>query len=50
MLQSRNLIKKAKELVLCVLRDDGINCGGQEMTQDMEDLKFWKKKKYQEKL
>ena len=32
---------KAKELVLWVLRDEGIKCGGQEMMQDSEGLEFW---------
>ena len=31
---------KAKELVLWVLQDEGINCGGQEMMQDLEELEF----------
>ena len=29
------------ELVLLVLRDEGINCSGQEMMQDSEGLEFW---------
>ena len=33
--------EKAKELVLWVLRDEGINCGGQEMMQDLEGLESW---------
>ena len=32
--------EKAKELVLWVLRDEGISCGGQEMMQDLVCLKF----------
>ena len=31
----------AKELVLWVLWDKGINCGCQEMMQDLEGLEFW---------
>ena len=31
-----------------VLWDEGINCGGQEMTQDSEGLEFWCKRKYLE--
>ena len=38
---ARNSDGKAKELVLWVLRDEGINCGDQEMTQDSEGLEFW---------
>ena len=38
---SRKYDGKAKKLVLWVLRDEGINCGGQEMMQDLEGLEFW---------
>ena len=38
---SRKQDGKVKELVLWVLRDKGINCGGQEMMQDSEGLEFW---------
>ena len=31
---------KATELVVWVLRNEGINCGGQEMMQDLERLEF----------
>ena len=33
--------EKAKELVLWVLQDKCINCGGQEKMQDSEGLEFW---------
>ena len=33
--------RKAKEIVLWVLRDEGISCGGQEMMQDLERLESW---------
>ena len=29
------------ELVFGVLQDKGINCGGEEMMQDLEGLEFW---------
>ena len=32
---------KANELVLLVIRNEGINCGGQEMMQDLEGLESW---------
>ena len=33
--------EKAKELVLWLLQDKGINCSGEEMMQDLEGLEFW---------
>ena len=30
--------RKAKELVLWVLQSEGINCGGQEMMQNLQGL------------
>ena len=38
---SRKYDGKAKEFVLWVLWDEGINCGGQEMMQASEGLEFW---------
>ena len=38
---SRKKNEKAKELVLWILRDEGINCGGQETMQNLEWLESW---------
>ena len=32
---------KGQGASLGVLRDEGVNCGGQEMLQDSEGLEFW---------
>ena len=32
---------KGQGAILWVLRDEGINCGGQEMMQDSDGLEFW---------
>ena len=32
---------KAKDTMFWILRDDGINCDGQEMAQDVEELESW---------
>ena len=40
MLHAGIKMKKAKELVLWVLGDEGVNSFGQEMMQDLEELEF----------
>ena len=41
MLHQGNKVKWHEKLVLWVLWAKGINSGGQEMIQDLEELEFW---------